>query len=220
MTREITTFWPAWRRVYQAEACGWLRDQAADSGTSIVTSLPDVSEVPPHKFELWRDWFIGTAAQIMNWVPTDGQVIFFQSDVRHHHIWVDKSYLLQCAAANAKANLVWHKIVCRRPPGTIAAGRPSYSHMLCFTRGTVVTPERPGPDVLPDAGVMSWSRAMGAKACMVACRYLRDETRTRVVVDPFCGEGAVLAAANQLGLASIGVDLSARRCKAALRQVL
>ncbi|MBM4253747.1 MAG: site-specific DNA-methyltransferase [Deltaproteobacteria bacterium] len=219
MLRENATIWPAPRWVYQADAREWLRTRIAADGTSVVTSLPDVSEVPPHRLDDWREWFMATAAQVMRWVPIGCQSIFFQSDIRHHHVWIDKSYLLQRAAEQVEAKLVWHKIVCRRPPGTIAAGRPSYAHMLCFARGDVITPERPGADVLADGGAMSWSRAMGARACMVACRYLRDETPTRVVVDPFCGEGAVLAAANQLGLAAVGVDLSPKRCKTALRQV-
>jgi hypothetical protein len=56
---------------------------------------------------------------------------------------------------------------------------------------------------------------MGITACRVACRYLLDNTRSRVVVDPFCGRGTVLAVANELGLDAIGVDVSARRCRAA-----
>ena len=56
---------------------------------------------------------------------------------------------------------------------------------------------------------------MGVEACRIACRYLRDETETKLVVDPFCGHGTVLAVANMLGLDALGVDLSARRCRAA-----
>lgn len=56
---------------------------------------------------------------------------------------------------------------------------------------------------------------MGVTACEVACRYLRDETETAVVVDPFCGRGTVLAVANAMGFDAIGVDLGARRCRAA-----
>jgi len=74
---------------------------------------------------------------------------------------------------------------------------------------------RPGPDVLPDAGFSPWSRAMGVGACRVACRFLREETNTRVVVDPFCGRGTVLAVANDLGFDALGVDISAKRCRAA-----
>jgi tRNA G10 N-methylase Trm11 len=61
---------------------------------------------------------------------------------------------------------------------------------------------------------------MGEVACRVACRFLRDETATRLVVDPFCGEGSILAMANAFGLAAIGIDLSGKRCKAALQQVI
>lgn len=67
---------------------------------------------------------------------------------------------------------------------------------------------------------MPWSKAMGVEACRLACRYLLDETDTRVVVDPFCGHGTVLAVANALGLDAIGVDRSARQCRAARRLVV
>jgi hypothetical protein len=88
--------------------------------------------------------------------------------------------------------------------------------MLCVARAPRPTPKRPGPDVLPDAGLMPWSRAMGVRACEAACAYLRDEVAERsVVVDPFCGRGTVLAVANAMGLDSLGVELSAKRCRAA-----
>ena len=56
---------------------------------------------------------------------------------------------------------------------------------------------------------------MGVEACRVACRFLREETATRVVVDPFCGHGTVIAVANLLGLDAIGVDRSRKCCRAA-----
>jgi len=62
---------------------------------------------------------------------------------------------------------------------------------------------------------MPWSRAMGVDACRLACRFLVENTSTRVVVDPFCGKGTVLAVANETGLDAIGVELSAKRCSAA-----
>jgi len=57
---------------------------------------------------------------------------------------------------------------------------------------------------------MSWSRAMGAAACEVAIRFI-STTGARVVVDPFCGQGSALAAANAYDLDAIGVELSKRR---------
>jgi len=56
---------------------------------------------------------------------------------------------------------------------------------------------------------------MGTRACHAACRFLLDETSARRVVDPFCGQGTVLAVANALGLDALGVELSGKRCRAA-----
>ena len=33
------------------------------------------------------------------------------------------------------------------------------------------------------------------------------------ILDPFCGEGSVLAAANVRGVEAVGVDLSRKRCR-------
>ncbi len=207
---------PPFSSIVRAEALAWLEANTADPKASVVTSLPDASELAIPT-AAWRTWFIEAARRVLLWTPLE--TIFFQSDVRDGGAWIDKSYLVQRAAEEAGAQLVWHKIVCRRPPGTIAQGRASYSHMLCFARAPRETPKRPGPDVLADAGFMPWSRAMGEAACEVACRYLREETETKVVVDPFCGHGTVLAVAARHGFETLGVDTSARQVRAARRLV-
>ncbi len=56
---------------------------------------------------------------------------------------------------------------------------------------------------------------MGVLACRVACDYLQSEVGARIVVDPFCGRGTVLAVANAMGFDALGIDLSAKRCRAA-----
>lgn len=201
----------------QAEALAWLEQHPAEPGDAVITSLPDVSELPElgPGLEGWKTWFVEAAARVMLWTPSDMPALFFQSDVRHHGVWVDKSYLVQKAAERAAAALVFHKIVCRHAPGTLTQGRASYSHLLAFTRGPALVPRKPSADVVPDAGEMPWSRAMGTRACEVACKFLLDETSATRVVDPFCGKGTVLAVANALGLSALGVELSAKRCRAA-----
>jgi hypothetical protein len=206
------------RRIVQGEASAWMDANRPDADASVVTSLPDVSEVPHLAFDAWRTWFGDAARHVIRWLPEHGVAIFYQSDIRVAGIWVDKGYLVLRAAEDERAELLWHKIVCRRPPGSIALGRSSYSHMICVARGGCgarPAPRKPGPDVLPDAGLTTWTRGMGVEACRVACRYLKDETETRVVVDPFCGRGTVLAVANAMGLDALGVELSAKRCRAA-----
>ncbi len=207
------------RRVETAEALGWLATNPAPEWACVVTSMPDVSEVP---LDLagWRTWFVGAARTIVRWLPPDGVAVFFQSDIRDRGTHVDKGYLVMKAAEEEGASVLWHKIVCRKPPGTVALGRASYSHMIALAPRARDDLRLSGADVLPDAGEMSWSRAMGLEACRVACRYVRDEAHARVVVDPFCGRGSVLAVANALGLDAIGVDLAVKRCRAARSLVI
>jgi hypothetical protein len=50
--------------------------------------------------------------------------------------WIDKGYLVQKAAEQTGHSLQWHKLVCRVPPGVATFGKPSYHHMLCFSKVT------------------------------------------------------------------------------------
>jgi hypothetical protein len=207
------------RTVHRADALEWLLAHRAEAGTSVVTSLPDVSELGLGQAK-WQAWFMDAARTVIEWIPNDGVAIFFQSDIVRGGVWIDKSYLVLRAAEAAVAPLVWHKIVCRSPPGTSTRGRASYSHLLCFARSHPPPSTGASPDVLPDAGFMPSKKAMGVDACRLACEFLRDHTPTRLVVDPFCGQGTLLAVANALGFDAVGVDRNARCCSAARKLVL
>jgi hypothetical protein len=141
--------------------------------------------------------------------------IFYQTDIKRGGAWVDKGYLVSAAADRAGVPLLWHKVVCRRPPGTTTHGRPAYAHLLCFSRDIRDDVARSTPDVLPEAGAMTWSKAMAESACRAACRYVMERTSTRTIVDPFCGRGTALAVANGLGLDAIGVEISRKRARLA-----
>lgn len=203
------------RLVVHGDAFEWLDANGAPEGASIVTSLPDHSELPELGLTAWREWFMATVARLVAWLPERGAAVFYQSDVRHQGAWIDKGHLVLSGGERAGASVAWHKIVCRKPPGTLSMGRPTYSHMIALSKTPLGPARHAGPDVLEDAGAMDWSRAMGLNACRVACVYLRDDVGARVIVDPFCGRGSVLAAANALGLDAIGVEKSGKRCRAA-----
>jgi hypothetical protein len=202
------------RQVVHADALVWLEDNPASPDVSVVTSLPDVSEMGM-TLENWKAFFVSTATRIVQWIPDGAVAVFYQSDIRLKSALVDKSFLIVQGVEAAGGALVWHKIVCRAPPGTAAHGRPSYSHMIAAAKCPRSPGVDPGPDVIADAGLMSWSKAMGVEACRVAIGWIARETSSRVIVDPFCGRGTTLAVANELGLDAIGVDLSAKRCRAA-----
>lgn len=204
------------RTILNRDALSWLESSPPLEGCSLVTSLPDFGEMGrPVTLDEWKAWFVGAAELVLDRCPDDGVAVFFQSDIRHEGAWVDKGFLCQKAAERTGHALLWHKIVCRLPAGRIAYGRAGYSHLLCFSRGARVDAAGATADVLPEAGKVTWTRGMGVEACLVACRFILDHTRTRTVVDPFCGHGTVLAVANSLGLDAIGVELGASRARKA-----
>ena len=205
---------PPSRTVHCEDALGWLERAGVLEGCSIITSLPDVSELSL-SLEDWRAWFVAAAKKVIDATPPDGLAIFFQTDVKKQGEWIDKGYLCSKAAEAAQAPCVFHKIVCRKPPGTVTFGRPAYSHLLGFSRGVKLDLSRARPDVLERAGESPWTRGMGTDACRLAVELVRENTPHRTIVDPFCGKGTVLAVANALGLRAIGVDISARKCKRA-----
>lgn len=203
------------RTVHHGDAIAWLRAAGRLAGASVVTSLPDLSEMPVRDYAGWRRWFEDAATLVMDSVSDAGVAVFFQSDVKYEGLWVDKGVLVARAAERAGMGPLFHKIVCRKPAGTVSFSRASYSHLQGFARRLRPSGRHASADVLPDAGYVPGRKAMGVEACLLACRFVLAETTTRTVVDPFCGWGTVLAVANALGLHAVGVDLSARMCRRA-----
>ena len=204
------------RTVHCADALQWLAALPGPlDGCSMLTSLPDATELPGIGQQAWRRWFVEAARLVLRRTPDDGAALFYQSDVKRAGRWVDKAYLVQRAAEEEGAALLFHKIVCRKPAGTVTFGRAAYGHLLCFSRGLEADPARSTADVLADAGRMTWVRAIGLTACRVACGFILEQTTTRTVVDPFCGLGTVLAVANEMGMDAIGVELNQKRARKA-----
>ncbi|MDB4997620.1 MAG: uncharacterized protein JWM74_5052 [Myxococcaceae bacterium] len=203
------------REVIHGDAIPWLHAWAPRRDACFVTSLPDVSEVPALGVDAWRTWFEDTAALVIERTAPSAVAVFFQSDILEGGEWIDKGHLVQRAADRAGARCLFHRIVCRRPPGTLSFGRATYAHLLGFSKSLIVEPAVARIDVLPDGGEVTWTKGMGKDTCLDVCRWARDAAHAKTVIDPFCGHGTVLAAANALGLDAIGVELSARRVKKA-----
>ncbi len=203
------------RSILVGDGVAWLAQGALPATHAVVTSLPDASELKSKGFDAWRAWFVDTVALACSRVAENAVAVFYQTDVKLDGRWVDKGLLVGLGAERAGAACLFHKIVCRAPAGTATFGRPGYAHLLAFSRGLRVGPKASSADVLPELGEMPWARAMGTKACEEACRFLLASTACRVVVDPFCGLGTVLAVANAYGLDALGVELSEKRASKA-----
>ncbi|HEY4221984.1 MAG TPA: DNA methyltransferase [Myxococcota bacterium] len=175
-----------------------------------MTSLPDVSEVGMD-LPSWRAWFLDAVHLVVDAVHDDSVALFFQTDIKKDGRLVDKGALVVRASEDAGAHVLFHKIVCRKPPGTVTFGRPAFTHLLAVSRSARAPGVLAVPDVVVDAGRLTWVRAMGMRACAHAVRFARDHAPTRSILDPFCGVGTVLAVANALGLDAVGVERSKKR---------
>jgi hypothetical protein len=207
------------REVAWADALPWMRERGRIDAACAITSLPDVSEVSLPLLA-WRAWFAEAAGLVIAAVPDASAALFFQSDIKRDGEWIDKGQLVLRAAAVAGARVLFHKIVCRRPPGTLTGGRPGFTHLIAVSRAMKCPDVLPIPDVIVDAGPQKWVRAMGVRAAAQAVRFARDQVgaslgRAPVVLDPFCGVGTVLAVANALGLDALGVEKARKRAEQA-----
>ncbi len=202
------------REVICADAIPWMRERGVIAGACAVTSLPDVSEVGL-ALPVWRAWFLDAVRLVIDAVPEESAAVFFQSDIKHDGVWIDKGALVTRAAEDAGAAILFHKIVCRRPPGMLTMGRPGFTHFIAVSRKMRCPDVLPIPDVIVDAGRQPWVRAMGVRAAGHAVRFAKEQAGARVVFDPFCGVGTVLAAANALGLDALGVEKARKRAEQA-----
>jgi len=203
------------RQVHHGDGVAWLRENRLSEEHAVVTSLPDLSELPALGFDGWRRWFIDVAALICERSANGGVCVFYQTDIKLDGRLIDKGHLIHCGADAVGAHCLWHKVVCRAKPGNVTFGRPAYGHWLAFSKSLRVAPGKSTADVLPKLGVMTWSRAIPETAAAATCVFLRDHTHCRTVVDPFCGRGTILAHANQHGLDAIGVEISKKRVRRA-----
>ena len=202
------------REVHCADAIPWMQARGRIAGACAVTSLPDVSEVGL-ALPAWRAWFIEAVRLVVNAVPDESAAIFFQSDIKRDGRWIDKGALVIRAAEDAGAHVLLHKIVCRRPPGTLTMGRPGYTHLIAVSRAMRCPDVLSIPDVVTDSGRQLWVRAMGVRAAGHAVRFARDCAGATTIFDPFCGVGTVLAVANVLGLNAVGVERAKKRSEQA-----
>lgn len=201
--------------VVHGDAVEWLAARQGLAHTSVIASLPDVSELGV-TLERWREFFLAAARVALLAAADDGLCLFVQTDNKHAGRWVSKAGLALRVADDLEIPLVFHKIVCRRPPGSLIHGRPGYTHLLAFSRRAVDDAAHPTPDVLPDLGVMPWSHSIGTRAAEAAVDAVRrlSPATTQILV-PCCGIGTILAVARARGFDVVGIERNRKRAETA-----
>jgi hypothetical protein len=177
---------------------------------SIITSLPDADD---HGWtqQYWRDWF-GLAVQLcLRATPDDALCIFYQTDRKFDGRQIAKDrYIMDLARGIGYGEPLWHKIALTRPIERVSMFRPAYSHMLAFSMKAGPGPAT--PDVMP-AGRKLYPDGMGCHAALFMAK--QAERVSSHVTDPFCGRGTILAAAEAIGLDSLGIDIDLTQCERA-----
>ena len=207
------------REIICADAIAWMQARGVIDGACAVTSLPDVSEIGK-TLPVWREWFRNAVRLVVESVPDDSAAVFFQSDIKRDGEWIDKGALAIRAAEDAGARVLFHKIICRRPPGMLTQGRPSFTHLIAVSRTMKCPDILPIPDVITDAGPSLWIRATGVRATAHAVRFARDQVGAKLIFDPFCGVGTIPAVANALGLDALGIERAKKRCEQSRQQTV
>lgn len=195
------------REVHCADALDWLEFRRA---SSIITSPPDASEIGVGIAE-WESWFWSAVGSCL--ISSDGPVVFYVTDRKAGGRLRSKAALILRVAASVGASLAWHKIALRRQPGGIDLHRPGYSHLLAFNG----RPGKATADVF-DRGPVAYANGTGANAARIAAAWVA--TQADAIVDPFCGHGTILAAAEEVGRHAIGVDIDPAQCERARTYVL
>lgn len=181
----------------------WLDD--LPGGDPVVVSLPDASEVGlADSMDLYAQWLTYAARACLDsagLAPT----VFVQTDRRGQGVQLSKAALLIDTAAGAGVPLRWHKLALRRDPGATDLKRPTYSHVLAFGGHR---PGRTFPDVWAPSARL-WQNGMQVQVARDIVAWLDDVWPHGPIVNPCCGHGTVLAAANAAGRAAVGCDLDA-----------
>jgi hypothetical protein len=193
---------PGLRTIVCQDALVWLKDQSAPL-PNVLTGIPDINELNPEVD--YTTFFEHAAGLIFDRMADDGYAIFIQTDRKVNRTWISKSTMLINLGTLRGFKLCWHKIVLNRNVGQRDLFRPTYSHMLCFSK--TGTSGAATPDVLP-VSQRIYNNASPVEAVIHAVEFIKRYTKTaHVIIDPFVGQGTVPAIANRYHFQTIGIDI-------------
>ena len=190
----------------------WLEGQK--NLDSIVTSIPEMDELKL-KYDDYIEFLRNAARLCLKATKDTGYTVFLQTDRKHHGL-IDKSYFISDEAFKLGYRMVWHKIALRTEVGKADLFRPTYSHMVCYSKSGKIG--IPVADVIY-RGDISYGNAFGVDAVKLVIQYLKSN-KVKKVVDVFVGSGTTLAVANMYGMDALGIDIDKKQCEKARKFTL
>ena len=198
------------RQIIVADSLIWLKKQK--NIPNVITGICDLDETNMNMKD-YLIFFKQVATLIFKNLSKNGYAIFMQTDRKYNKEWIDKSSILTNIALENGLKLVWHKIILNRDVGKIDLFRPTYSHMLCYTyegtSGAATT------DVI-NVSKRLYKNATPINAAKIALEFVKKyNTISSDIIDPFVGQGTIVALANKMNMNAIGIDIDSEQAKKA-----
>lgn len=208
------------REIIKQDALVWLRQQPNQSVDNFVTGICDLDETDePGNMGKYLNFFREVTQLVLSKLHPDGYAVFIQTDRKYQRQWIDKSHIISKIARgfDVPLKMVWHKIVLHRGVNRTDLHRPTYAHMLCYSRNG--TTGEATPDVLP-VSTKLYKNGTPVGAAESAIKFIKRYSKSgKTVVDPFVGQGTIPAIANYHGLNAIGIDIDAKQVDIARKMI-
>lgn len=199
------------RKILHGNALQWLINKRDHSIPNYLSGICDLDETKMTESEYWQ-FFARVVKEMARTVAPDGYLILIQTDRKKDRRWHSKSALITRECLKEGMKMCWHKIVLHRDVGKVDLYRPTYAHMLCYSkRGTTGAAT---PDVLA-AGTRLYNNGTPVEAADFALEFIKKYSPNKAVVDPFVGRGTIVALANSKGMPALGIDIDLEQAKKA-----
>lgn len=195
-----------------ADSLKWLQDIDDYYINNIVSGIPDLDETSFKSLNEYDKWFSNIVKLLFAKTNPYGYIILCQTDRKINGCWYDKSSVIHMIANEMNWKLMWHKIVLNRPVGSANLHRPTYSHLVCFSKYG-----RPGnglPDVI-EYGERWYSNATPTNVAKIAMKFLGNKIadsnkfnkKSYDIIDPFVGHGTIPYYAIINNMTVLGIDI-------------
>jgi tRNA G10 N-methylase Trm11 len=168
-----------------------------------------MDEMPGYDMDQYLDFFTSTVDLIFEKLQSNCYAIFIQTDRKYRRRLIDKSYMITDIARKHNIKMIWHKIALQRGVDATDLYRPTYSHVLCYSRdGTTGSAT---PDVIP-VSKKGYRNGTPTEAAKRALQFVVKYSKIKQVIDPFVGRGTIPLLCRDLGLDCTGIDIDPEQC--------